>query len=138
MTATYTGDGSHTGSSGSATIAVIYKFVGFLSPMDNPPIVNTGRAGKTFPVKFQLQDANGTFISTLSSVNSVTQKAVDCASLVGPSDPVDATTNAAGLHFDLVNNTFVFNWKSPATAGCYELFVNLDDTKMHQANFQLS
>jgi hypothetical protein len=32
---------------------------------------------------------------------------------------------------------FVYNWKTPGSAGCYELFVTLADGGTHRANFSL-
>src|SRR5436309_2325980 len=62
----------------SVSYTVNYTFVGLLQPVDNAPTVNTGRAGKTYPVQFQLTNASGAYISTLSAVRSITANATTC------------------------------------------------------------
>ena len=139
LAAAYDGDGSHTPSRDQTSLRVIYRFSGFLQPIDNLPTVNLGKAGRTYPVKWQLQDAAGAYLSQLSAVQSILQKKVDCSNFSSnPTDAIEAgSAGNSSLRYDAAANQFVYNWQTPTTAGCYVLFLTLDDGQTYQANFDL-
>jgi predicted outer membrane repeat protein len=113
---------------------------GFFSPINSDTtgkVVNSGKGGRTYPVKFQLKDATGNYVSALSAVRSITYSSSGACS-GGTTDPIDtSTTSTAGLHYDSTANQFVYNWATPGT-GCYILNVNLADGTTYQSLFSLS
>jgi uncharacterized protein YodC (DUF2158 family) len=113
-----------------------YTFGGFLAPVDNPPVVNMGRAGRTYPVKWHITDANGNEVTSLSAVSSIKHKPVTCGSFSGdPTDALETTaTGGTGLSY---NGHYTYNWTTPSQPGCYELYVTLADGGVHTAHFNL-
>ena len=66
-----------------------------------------------------------------------TYKKVACREFSGvPTDVLDTeATGGTSLRFE--GDQLVYNWKTPAMAGCYELVVTLADDSVHSANFSL-
>jgi predicted dienelactone hydrolase len=123
---------------GRGDVCDSHSFGGFRAPIENLPTVNTGQAGKTYPVKFQVRDENGALVTHLNAVTSIAHKAVTCGSF--SDDPTNAleTTATGGTSLRFEDDQFVYNWKTPTTSGCYELFVTLADSGVHNANFMLN
>ena len=131
--------GNAQGAAVSRTFVAPMAFGGLLSPVDAPPVVNTGNAGRTYPVKFQLKDAKAAFISSLKAVGSVTSASVSCSAFSSVTDalPTTTTTSTAGLQYDPAANQYVYTWKTPSAAGCYVLKVALLDGSSYFADFKL-
>jgi hypothetical protein len=107
--AVYSGDCDFLSSSGSLTESVQYKFSGFLAPLNSNMAMALNR---TVPIKFQLTDYNGKYITSLSAVQSLT---------------VPGGTLSA-LRYDSTANQFIANWQTKGLpAGTYAITLALAD-----------
>jgi len=114
----------------SSTFAVVYNFIGFL-----PPISNDGsgvfKLGSTVPVKFQLTDANGAYVST--AVAYLTVQMLSNGTPVGT--PIDATApgNAdVGNLFRFDGSQYIYNLSTkPLSTGTWQFQARLDDGTVH-------
>jgi hypothetical protein len=130
--------GSYHGLAANLTSAPTYTFSGFQPPVNNPDVVNLGKAGRTYPVRWQLKDAAGNFVSSLAAIKSITFKPVQCGAFTSvQADALEAETSGnSGLAYDAISNQYRYNWATPS-AGCYVLFLSFDTGQVQQAYFNL-
>src|SRR5262249_42171624 len=111
--------------------AISYNFGGF-----RPPLYDGAnfRTGSTVPIKFQLTDFTGDFITRLSAVQSLQVQVLDALG-----NPFDlAAPGGSGLHYDPVAHQYVFNWRtSGLAAGHYRILLTLDDGTVHTVDLWL-
>lgn len=119
------------------TLPVSYISPGFTAPVVNAPAQNIGNAGRIYPLKWSLSYADGSPVSALSAVASVSYKGVPCSDLgtTGGTLLAAASTGSSGLRFD--GSQFVYNWQTPSTPGCYQLSVTFDSNQTLTAFFSL-
>jgi PKD repeat protein len=92
---------------------VIYNFIGFTQPVDNPPTLNTANSGQAIPLKWRITDANGQPVTNLASV-VVTAVSLSCP-LGGTPDQIEEyAAGNSGLQ-NQGNGYYQFNWKTPKT-----------------------
>ncbi|OGY97822.1 MAG: hypothetical protein A2855_03000 [Candidatus Liptonbacteria bacterium RIFCSPHIGHO2_01_FULL_57_28] len=115
----------------------VYQFGGFLPPLktDGTGIYNQGRV---LPVKFQLVDVAGNFISTtiatmtLTKISNGTAGTEEIPLAVGNAD----TGNA--FRYDSTSNNYVYNLSTDAmTPGTWRLKVYLDDGKQYEVEISI-
>jgi len=119
----------------------VYTWTGFFPPLNADAmgnVVNSGKAGRTYPVKFQLQDQAGNYLTSVSAVKSFVATSMSSCTTTGSDITASPAGTTAGLHYDLSTNQFIFNWASPSTPGCYTLKVNLADGTTKMTRFELS
>jgi len=108
----------------SAGYDVGYLFNGFFSPVSTNKVF---KLGSTVPLKWTLQTAQQTFISSLSSITAV-QVAPDPYCVAGGEGIAFDAGSAGNSGLQFQDNTFQFNWKTTGlAAGCYAAMVSLDD-----------
>jgi len=114
----------------------IFNFAGFLAPGGAPPTLNLVTRGSLVPIRWQLPDGHGGFVSNPASFTSATVASLTCGSA-----PVvafnEAANGPAGIAFDSATNTFTYNWQtSTSWTGCRKLTIKLRDNTLHELRFK--
>jgi hypothetical protein len=125
-----------------AIFELSYNFVGFNSPVKNPPAINIVQAGRTVPLKWQLVAGGGGYISDLMAVTSIAYEQVSCQDYNNTMEnPVEVTETSgiSGLHYDSIENQYIYNWKSDITmtGKCYMFTLTLYKSDKHRAIFKM-
>ena len=113
-----------------------YDFTGFAQPVDNPPTVNTVRAGSAVPLKFSLAGDKGLAVLAPGYPRS---QPVLC-STTAPVAAVTETVSAGGssLTYDALADRYTYVWKTDKAWAdtCRQLTVRLSDGSDHTALFR--
>src|SRR5215211_937384 len=130
----------------SATYSVAAKLDKFLQPIDGN-MINEGKVGRVYPVKWQLTNTNNVLISDAAAqalidqnLIKVQQRTMSCST--GEPTDVLETEVAAGstvVRYDATSDQFVYNYKAPATKGCYNLeVINADGVNTRSIHFNFT
>ena len=113
-------------------------FQGFFAPVQNPPMVNTVKAGHAIPVKFSLGGDQGLAIFTAGSPASQPFSRTRFSS----SDYSEGTVSAggSGLQYDPETEIYTYVWKTDKNWAntCQVLRFTLTDDSVHEAFFQFA
>ena len=120
-----------------------YTFGGFFSPVDNPEVLNTAKAGQAIPIKWQLKDPNGMGIADPSSFKSLISYKVSCDNFYGDqTDEILADAPGNSTLQYLGNGNWQYNWKTGKNYAtkpdgpCRTVVLTLKDGTTHTANFK--
>ena len=147
LTAAYSGDAFFAASSGTRihTVSLPYTFTGFLSPLSPagtlsaPSDSGSGNFTKGVPLKWQLKDSSGNFLTSLTTTQTLYATyyvggVCTSGAATGQTSvlylPTSGATGGSTFRYDTNNNQFLFNWstKSLVTGpGCYEVVLQLND-----------
>jgi uncharacterized repeat protein (TIGR01451 family) len=120
----------------SFTVTVLYDFTGFFAPVNNPPTLNSVKAGSAVPVKFSLSGNKGLGIFP---VNSPQVGIIACDATAPVTDLTDTVTaGGSSLSYDATSDQYVYVWKTDSSwaGSCRQLIVTLNDGSVHVANFK--
>lgn len=111
----------------SWSVTIEYKYIGFLQPVD-PDGKSVFKWKSTVPVKFQLTDYNGNYISTAKAYMK-TAKITDQVT----GDDIEAVSTSTAtegnlFRYDATSNQYIFNLATkPLSVGTYLLKAELGD-----------
>jgi hypothetical protein len=118
----------------TAKYTVVYKFGGFLQPVDNLPALNQANGGQAIPVKFTLDGDQGLSIFLPGSPSSA---AIPCDA-AAPIDVVEQTlTNStSGLIYGGGQYTYVWKTEKSWAGSCRQLTLAFKDGTVRTAHFK--
>jgi hypothetical protein len=108
--------------------SVIYDFGGILPPI-KPDEISVFKLGRTIPVKFQLLDANGDFVT--DAVANIFLQKFDNGDPDGvpmEGDSTSAASTGSEFRYDFTSNQYIFNLATkPLSTGTWQIRILLDD-----------
>jgi hypothetical protein len=141
-TATATDKAGNT-STVTGTYKVIYRFDGFLQPInDTAHQVGTStsvfKAGSTVPAKFQLKKADGTVVQGGTASWLAPVKGSAMTAQVDETVYTASADSGSTYKYDATAQQYQYNWQTGKTAGNYwRIGVTLDDGQTYYVNIGL-
>jgi hypothetical protein len=130
-------DANYTSATKSVTVAVLYPWSGFFSPVDNTGTLNTAKAGLAIPVRFSL---GGNQPAPVVASGYPTVQSVTCPAW--PTDAIEETVSASGssLKYDGATGQYVYTWKTTKgwANGCRRLTFVFKDGTRQEATFKFT
>ncbi len=130
-------DAAGNSASAGASYRVVYGFVGFSSPLQNPPTLNVLKAGRSVPVRWRLVDAQGAPVSNLGTA-AIGTTAIACPSAV--ENRISVYGGANSQLQNLGNGYYQLDWAAAVgyRATCRRLNLDLGDGQAHPAQFKFN
>jgi hypothetical protein len=123
--------------SATVKINVLYKFGGFLDPIDANGN-SLFKLGSTVPVKFQLTDVKGKYISIAVAKLLVSQVSKSVAGTDVEAVSTAAATSDNLFRYDSTSNQYIFNLSTKSLSkGTWQIKVTLDDGTSHSIQISL-
>jgi hypothetical protein len=136
-------------SGAQTTLRVIYRFDGFLQPINDtahtqacgsPCVASIFKGGSTVPVKFQLKDAAGIVVQARALPLWITPvKGSATSAVIDEGLYSDPATSGSTYRYDGTAGPYIYNWSTKGfTAGFYwRIGVTLDDGQTYSVNLGL-
>jgi hypothetical protein len=128
----------------SGTYRVVYRFDGFLQPINDTAhqvgaSTSIFKAGSSVPVKLQLKKADGTVVQAINAPAWLTP--VKGSAMSVPVDEAVYTAMAdsgSAYRYDATAQQYIYNWKTGTASGNYwRIGVSLDDGQTYYVNIGL-
>jgi hypothetical protein len=93
--------------------------------------------GSTVPLKFEIF-AGATELTDTANVKSLTYAQTSCDVTANTDEIETVATGGTSLRYDATSGQFIYNWKTPNTAGkCYRVTMTTQDGSSLVAYFKL-
>lgn len=100
-------------------------------------VYNIVTGGSTVPLKFEIF-AGANELTDIAYIKSLTYAQTSCDANITTDEVETTATGGTSLRYDATAGQFVYNWKTPSTAGkCYRVTMTAIDGSTLMAYFKL-
>ncbi|NJD57044.1 MAG: HYR domain-containing protein [Nitrospirae bacterium] len=137
LTATATDGAGNTATSARTYTVMSWTLNGFYQPVDMNGVYNMVKNGSTVPLKFEVF-AGSTELMDITVVKSLTYAQTTSDANAITDDIETVATGGTVLRYDTTAGQYIYNWKTPSTAGkCYRVTMTTQDGSSRIAFFKL-